>query len=60
MHNEPIPYAVLADLVDRMLEDCDEDVVCVRMRLSALDPAVRDALLTSDLSQCLAGFLLLL
>lgn len=49
MDNEPIPYAVLSDLVDRMLEDCDEDVVCVRMRLFALDPAVRDALLISDL-----------
>ena len=49
MDIEPIPFAELSGIVDRILEDCDEDVVCTRMRLSALDPEIRDLLLTSDL-----------
>lgn len=49
MNDEPIPFAVLSDIVDRILEDCDEDVICTRMRLTALDPAVRDAIVVSDL-----------
>jgi len=49
MDNEPVPFYVLADIVDRILEDCDEDVACTKMRLSALDPTTRKRLITSDL-----------
>ena len=49
MNDEPIPFAVLSDIVDRILEDCDEDVVCTRMHLLNLEPAVRDAVIISDL-----------
>jgi hypothetical protein len=49
MDFETVPFTELARIVNRILEDCDEDVVCTRMRLSALDPEVRDVILTSDL-----------
>lgn len=49
MNSESIPFTELTRIVDRILEDCEEDVVCTRMRLAGLEPAVRDAILTSDL-----------
>ena len=49
MDCETIPFSVLTGIVDRILEDCDEDVVCIRMHLQNLEPPVRDTLLTSDL-----------
>ncbi|NLL09862.1 MAG: hypothetical protein GX268_03020, partial [Methanomicrobiales archaeon] len=49
MNDETIPFAVQSELVDKILEDCDEDVVCTRMRLLNLEPAVRDAIIISDL-----------
>lgn len=49
MDNETIPYADLSRIVDQILNDCDEDVICIRMRLSGLEPEVRESILTSDL-----------
>ncbi|NLV26501.1 MAG: hypothetical protein GXY48_04965 [Methanomicrobiales archaeon] len=49
MDTEPVPFAELSRIVDKILEDCDEDVVCIRIRLNALTPEIRDAILTSDL-----------
>lgn len=49
MNDTPLPFSVLSGIVDQILEDCDEDVVCTRMRLSGLEPSVRDAILISDL-----------
>jgi hypothetical protein len=49
MDFEPIPFSVLSGIVYQILEDCDEDVVCTRMRLTGLEPRFRDAILTSDL-----------
>ncbi|WP_373840181.1 hypothetical protein [Methanospirillum sp.] len=49
MFDETIPFAMQSDLVDKILEDCDEDVVCTRMRLLNLEPAMRDAIIVSDL-----------
>jgi hypothetical protein len=43
------PYPTLVDLADRLLEDCDDDVECLAVRLGSLEPQVRDELLTSDL-----------
>jgi hypothetical protein len=43
------PYHTLVDLADRLLEDCDDDVECLAVRLGSLEPPVRDELLTSDL-----------
>ncbi|MGA2122197.1 MAG: hypothetical protein ABSG49_09175 [Methanoregula sp.] len=43
------PYSALVNLADRLLEDCEDDVECLAVRLGGLDPGVRDELLTSDL-----------
>ena len=43
------PYRSLVQLADRLLEDCDEDVECLAIRLGGLDEHVRDELLVSDL-----------
>ncbi|MDD4137671.1 MAG: hypothetical protein PHT99_07255, partial [Methanoregula sp.] len=42
-------YQVLIDLIDRILEDCEDDVKCIGIHLGILEPEVRDELLTSDL-----------
>jgi hypothetical protein len=44
-----IPYPALVDRADRMLEDCEDDVECLAVRLGGLEPEVRDELLVSDL-----------
>ena len=43
------PYRSLIQLVDRLLEDCDEDVECLAIRLGGLEDHVRDELVISDL-----------
>jgi hypothetical protein len=43
------PYSALVRLADRLLEDCEDDVECLAVRLGGLEPGVRDELLTSDL-----------
>jgi hypothetical protein len=43
------PYKSLVQLVDRLLDDCDEDVECLAVRLGGLDQQVRDELFVSDL-----------
>lgn len=43
------PYESLVALIDRILEDCEEDVECLVVRLDGLEQPVRDELLTSDL-----------
>jgi hypothetical protein len=43
------PYPVLVHLTDQILEDCEDDVECIAVRLGSLEPAVRDELVTSDL-----------
>ncbi|MGB7787452.1 hypothetical protein [Methanoregula sp.] len=43
------PYRSLVQLVDRLLEDCDEDVECLAIRLGGLNEQERDELLISDL-----------
>jgi len=43
------PYKTLVDLADQMLEDCEDDVVCLAVRLDGIDEGVRNELLVSDL-----------
>jgi hypothetical protein len=43
------PYKSLVQLVDRLLDDCDEDVECLAIRLGEIDDHVRDELFISDL-----------
>jgi hypothetical protein len=43
------PYSALVNLADRLLEDCEDDVECLAVRLGGLDSGVCDELLTSDL-----------
>ncbi len=49
MNSGSIPYTELSLIVEKILEDCDEDVVCTRMRLSGLDPEILEAVIVSDL-----------
>ncbi len=44
-----IPYEHLVDIVDRMLDDCEDDVECLAIRLGGLEPEARDELVVSDL-----------
>ena len=43
------PYKSLVQLVDRLLDDCVEDVDCLAVRLGGLDEPVRNELFVSDL-----------
>jgi hypothetical protein len=43
------PYRSLVQLVDRLLEDCDEDVECLAIRLGGFERSVRDDLFSTDL-----------
>jgi hypothetical protein len=43
------PYTALVGIVDRLLEDCEDDVVCLATRLGGLEENVRNELLVSDL-----------
>lgn len=42
-------YSSLASLVDRLLEDCEDDAECLALRLGSLEPEIRDELVVSDL-----------
>lgn len=42
-------FSQLVDLVDRMLDDCEEDVECLALRLGHVEPAVRNEIIVSDL-----------
>ena len=42
-------YNEISSLVDDILSECNEDVACIRRRLSGVDEEVRESLLTSDL-----------
>lgn len=44
-----LPYSTLVSLVDQMLEDCEDDVECLVVRLGGLAPEVQRELLVSDL-----------
>ncbi|HOT95007.1 MAG TPA: hypothetical protein PK089_07470 [Methanoregulaceae archaeon] len=43
------PGAVLEDVADDILEECEEDVACIAARLDGLDPELRWELLGSNL-----------
>jgi hypothetical protein len=42
-------YQALVALSDQILEDCEDDVECIAVRLAGLEPGVRDELIVSDL-----------
>ena len=42
-------FPELVALVDRMLDDCEEDVECIAIHLGKLEPEVRNELMVSDL-----------
>jgi hypothetical protein len=43
------PYSSLVQLTDRLLEDCEDDVECLALRLGRLEQSVRDELFSTDL-----------
>jgi hypothetical protein len=42
-------YSALTDLVDRLLEDCEDDVECLAVRIGGMEPDIQRELLVSDL-----------
>ena len=45
----PVPYHTLVALADHLFEECEDDVKCLSHRIDALDSALRNELLVSDL-----------
>lgn len=45
----PVPYRKLVALADHLFEQCEDDVTCLSPMLDALDSAIRNELLASDL-----------
>jgi hypothetical protein len=45
----PVPYPTLVALADHLFEECEDDVKCLSQRIDALDSALRNELLVSDL-----------
>jgi hypothetical protein len=45
----PVPYHRLVAVADHLFEECEEDVKCLSHMIDALDPALRNELLVSDL-----------
>jgi hypothetical protein len=45
----PVPYHRLVAVADHLFEECEEDVKCLSRMIDALDPALRNELLVSDL-----------
>jgi hypothetical protein len=43
------PYSTLVDIADRLLDDCEDDVECLAVRLGGLEPDIQRELLVSDL-----------
>jgi hypothetical protein len=43
------PYRELVDMVDAILDECDDNVPCIAQKLDGLDEADRNELLLSDL-----------
>ena len=44
-----VPYKTLFTLTDQLFEQCEDDVSCLSMKLDALEPGIRNELLSSDL-----------
>lgn len=49
MEGAPRPYRELVDLVDAILEECEDEVPCIVKKLGMLEPEVRSELFISDL-----------
>ena len=45
----PVPYHNLVALADHLFEECEDDVKCLSQMIDALDSAIRNELLVSDL-----------
>lgn len=49
-------YQELVDIVDAILDECDDDVPCIVQKLDAVDEASRNELLVSDLLNAYQAF----
>ncbi|MCK9581716.1 MAG: hypothetical protein M0Q92_14900 [Methanoregula sp.] len=45
----PRPFSELVDLVDGILDECEDNVPCIVKKLGTLEPEVRNELFVSDL-----------
>jgi hypothetical protein len=50
------PYQELVDIVDAILDECDDDVPCIAQKLDRLDDASRNEILVSDLLNAYQAF----
>ncbi len=44
-----VPYHTLVATADKLLEECEDDVVCLSKKIGSLDAGLRSELLVSDL-----------
>ncbi|MGD0080419.1 MAG: hypothetical protein ABSB80_07225 [Methanoregula sp.] len=44
-----VPYPTLVATADKLLDDCEDDVVCLSIRIGSLDADLQSELLVSDL-----------
>jgi hypothetical protein len=53
----PRPFRELVALVDKILEECEDEVPCIVQKLGTLEPQVRNELFISDLLNAYQVFL---
>jgi hypothetical protein len=44
-----VPYQTLVSIADKFFDDCEDDVVCLSIRIASLDAGLQSELLVSDL-----------
>ena len=44
-----VPYHTLVATADKLLDECEDDIVCLSIKLGSLDAGLRNELLVSDL-----------
>ncbi len=44
-----VPYHTLVATADKLLDECEDDIVCLSIKLGSLDVGLRNELLVSDL-----------
>ncbi len=51
-----VPYPTLVATADKLLDDCEDDVVCLSIRIGSLDADLQSELLVSDLLNAYQAF----
>ena len=51
-----VPYHTLVAISDKLFDDCEDDVVCLSIRIGSLDAGLQSELLVSDLLNAYQAF----